>query len=110
MLFATFQEDEKYKSREKVSAILEADSWRKAKEAAKNDLEAYILHVRGQVRDHEEQIAAVSTQEQRDYILTLSDELEEWLYEDGWDETTEVGSTTALYYHLSPTSGGEDGV
>ncbi len=90
MLLLAFQEEEKNSSREKIAVILEADSWRKEKEASKNDLETYILHVRGLLRDYEEQFAVVSKQEERDSIITLANELEEWLYDDGWDEATEV--------------------
>ncbi len=89
-----FQEEEKNSSRAKVTAILEADSSRKEMEASKNDLETYILHVRGLLRDHEEQFAAVSKQEERDSIINLAGELEEWLYDEGWDETTEVITTS----------------
>ncbi len=90
MLLLAFQKEEKNSSREKITAILEADSWRKEKEASKNNLETYILHVRGLLRDHEEMFAVVSKQEERDSIIALAYELEEWLYDDGWDEATEV--------------------
>ncbi len=80
--------------------------WRKEKEAAKNNLETYILHVRGTLRDQEEAFAAVSTPNQINSVLELADELEEWLYEDGLDVETEVYYYITKQFVVAPTACG----
>lgn len=38
------------------------------------------------MRDEEDELDAVSTEEQREEAINLANELEEWLYDDGWTE------------------------
>lgn len=41
--------------------------------------------VRGTLRDLEDKLEFVSTEEQREEAIALANELEEWLYDEGWD-------------------------
>ncbi|CAM9469770.1 unnamed protein product [Ascophyllum nodosum] len=73
-------------SKTKLDALRAADEVRRETSHAKNDLESYILKVRGTLRDQEEELSAVSTQEQREKVIELANEQEEWLYDEGWSE------------------------
>lgn len=42
--------------------------------------------VRGVLRDAEGGLAVVSTEEQREEVIALASSLEEWLYDEGWEE------------------------
>lgn len=63
----------------------EADRLRKLKEEAKNDLESYVFSTRSKIREHEEILSEVSTDEEREKIMEDLEGIEDWLYEDGAD-------------------------
>lgn len=42
--------------------------------------------MRGALRDLEDKLESVSTEEQREKAISLANAQEEWLYDDGWDE------------------------
>lgn len=42
--------------------------------------------MRASLRDLDDKLESVSTEEQREQAIALANEQEEWLYEDGWDE------------------------
>lgn len=67
-----------------------ADDQRKAKEAALNELEAYIYKVKNRIMDDEDKLKAVSTEEQRQEVVDLANNAEEWLYDEGRDQKVEV--------------------
>lgn len=67
----------------RLHALTAADNARKAKEAALNDLEAYIYKVKNKISDEEEQLVIVSTEEQRQQVVDLANAAEEWIYDDG---------------------------
>lgn len=82
-------DDEQLKaSRKKLEDIDRVESERKAKEVARNDLESYILNAQDKLWQEEYEIA--STEEQRTAIRELCSTLDEWLYEEGFDETPAV--------------------
>merc|ERR1719276_362199 len=68
-----------------TGGLQEADDERKAKEAAMNELEAFIYKVKNKLMDDEEALKAVSTDEQRQEVVDLANEAEEWLYDGGRD-------------------------
>ena len=70
-------------ARGRLKALAAADELRRNKEAANNELEAFIYSVRGKFVDDEEALATVSTEEQRTAVVEMANELEEWLYDDG---------------------------
>ena len=45
-----------------------------------------VLQVRATLRDQEDELAAVSTDEQREEAIALANEQEDWLYDEGWSE------------------------
>ena len=70
-------------SKSRLRALNAADDKRKAKEAALNDLEAYIYRVKNRISDDEEALKAVSTEEQRSAVVALASATEDWLYDEG---------------------------
>lgn len=46
----------------------------------------YGRQVRATLRDADDKLELVSTEEQREEGITMANELEEWLYDDGWSE------------------------
>merc|ERR1711871_1263418 len=68
-------------SRGKLQALADADEARRQREAALNDLEGYIYKVKGRINEDEDDLAKVSTDKQRQAVLDLGSELEDWLYE-----------------------------
>jgi len=77
-------------AKNKLEALQIADKLRKAKEAALNDLEGYIYNVKNRIFDEENALKAISTEQQRQEVLDKANEVEEWLYDEGRDQTVEV--------------------
>uniref|UniRef100_A0A7S2UZJ9 Uncharacterized protein n=1 Tax=Fibrocapsa japonica TaxID=94617 RepID=A0A7S2UZJ9_9STRA len=73
----------------KLDELQRLDEERMAKEEAKNSLESFIFQTRNRVYDEEETINQVSTEEQREEVLSECMSLEDWLYEDGFDASVE---------------------
>lgn len=48
------------------------------------------IQARGILRDADDALVSVSTQEQREKAIGVANELEDWLYDDGWEETAAV--------------------
>lgn len=74
----------------RLKVLQAADELRKAKAAAMNDLEAYVYKVKNRLTDDESALAAVSTELQRQDVMDLANAAEEWLYDDGRDQTVAV--------------------
>jgi hypoxia up-regulated 1 len=70
-------------ARTRLLAMDAADNARKAREAALNDLEAYIYQVKNKLTDDEDNWKKVSTEEQRQEVVDLASAAEEWIYDDG---------------------------
>ena len=49
----------------------------------KNTLESYVFSTRSKIREHEEDLEKVSTDEEREKIMEDLEGIEDWLYEDG---------------------------
>lgn len=77
-------------ARLRLRALQDADDLRKAKEAALNELEAFIYKVKNRISDDEDKLKAVSTEEQRQEVVDLANAAEEWLYDEGRDQSVEV--------------------
>lgn len=71
-------------------ALKEADDLKKATEAALNELEGYIYKVKNTIADQEEELKAVSTEEQRQEVIDMANAAEEWLYDEGRGQTIAV--------------------
>lgn len=74
-------------SKQRLARLKRADEVRKAKETALNDLEAYVYKIRNRLRDEDgkDQLGGVSTEEQREEIISKCNDIEEWLYDEGRD-------------------------
>ncbi|CAL4121820.1 unnamed protein product, partial [Meganyctiphanes norvegica] len=82
-------DEEEFKlSKLKLEEIDRIENERHAKSAARNDLESYILNAQDKLWQEEYEVA--STEEQRTVIRELCSTLDEWLYEEGFDETPVV--------------------
>jgi hypoxia up-regulated 1 len=98
----------------RLKALDLADTARKEKAAALNDLEAYVYKVRNRLRDEEDQLAVVSTSEQREEAIELCNTVEDWLYDEGKSQEVSVYKTkqssikskaeTIFKVDLAPTS------
>mmetsp|Transcript_70679 Transcript_70679/g.147213 ORF Transcript_70679/g.147213 Transcript_70679/m.147213 type:complete len:782 (-) Transcript_70679:108-2453(-) len=77
-------------ARSRMLALKEADDLRKDTEAALNDLEGYIYKVKNTIADQEEELAKVSTEEQRTKVVDAANAAEEWLYDEGRGQTIAV--------------------
>lgn len=75
-------------SRSKLRALDTIDRQRREREAALNSLEGYMYLVKNKLVDNAEELAAVSTDETRQSVITLCEETEEWLYGEGREEGT----------------------
>jgi hypoxia up-regulated 1 len=71
-------------SKAKLDTLAQADKERTMLEEARNDYEAYIYYIRNKLVDHEEEIAKVTSEEQRDAIKKSAEEAEEWLFDEGY--------------------------
>lgn len=71
------------KSRATIRALDEADAERKLRDGLKNELESYVFSTRSKIREAEEEVAKVSTEEEREKIMEDLEGIEDWLYEDG---------------------------
>ncbi|XP_076043824.1 hypoxia up-regulated Grp170 co-chaperone protein isoform X2 [Oratosquilla oratoria] len=72
----------------RVENINKAEKARKEKEAARNTLESYILDAQDKL--WQEEYEAASTDDERTKIREMCSQLDEWIYEDGFDEEASV--------------------
>jgi hypoxia up-regulated 1 len=76
-------------SKAKLKVLQDVDDERKGKEAAMNELEGFIYKVKNRLMDDEEVLKAVSTEEQRQEVVDMANEAEEWLYDGGRDASSD---------------------
>jgi len=72
-------------SRDKLAELQRLDEYRAAKAAAKNNLESYVLQLRAKFNDDDD-LALVCTEEKREELVAEAYRLEDWLYDEGYDE------------------------
>uniref|UniRef100_A0A7S2AJ41 Uncharacterized protein n=1 Tax=Octactis speculum TaxID=3111310 RepID=A0A7S2AJ41_9STRA len=77
-------------SLEKLANLNKLDDERHEKEEAKNTLEGFLYATRNRIYDEDELAAKVSTEEQREELLTLVSESADWLDDEGFDESAAV--------------------
>eukprot|EP00554_Chaetoceros_debilis_P015982 CAMPEP_0194125220 /NCGR_PEP_ID=MMETSP0150-20130528/59348_1 /TAXON_ID=122233 /ORGANISM="Chaetoceros debilis, Strain MM31A-1" /LENGTH=964 /DNA_ID=CAMNT_0038819017 /DNA_START=201 /DNA_END=3095 /DNA_ORIENTATION=+ len=83
----------------KMADLAKKDKDRMMLEEIKNTHESYIYLIKNKLIDFEKEIAAVSTQEQRDALSKSAEEHEEWMYDEGYDADLET--YTKKYNELS---------
>merc|ERR1712176_288811 len=88
---------EEYKSN--IEHLAELDRKRVLLEEAKNKLESYFYHVKNKLLDDEENIAKISTEEQREELMKLSRDAEDWLFDEG--DTADLETIEAKYDELA---------
>ncbi|KAL3918719.1 MAG: hypothetical protein SGILL_004104 [Bacillariaceae sp.] len=81
-----------------LAELARIDKERVLLEEAKNKLESYFYKVRNKLADDEENIAKISTEEQREELSKLSMEAEDWLFDEG--DTAALETVRAKYEEL----------
>jgi hypoxia up-regulated 1 len=77
-------------SKAKLAELARKDMERINLEAARNKVESYIYAIKNKLADNEDEIAKISTEEQRAELLTLAEEAEAWMEDDGYDAGLEA--------------------
>merc|ERR1712038_2243258 len=77
-------------SKAKLAELARKDKERMDLEEIRNTYESYIYLIKNKLIDDEDAIAAVSTQEQRDYLSKSAMEAEDWMYDEGYDADLET--------------------
>lgn len=86
-------------SRAKLNELARVDKERMMLEEIRNNYESYIYLIKNKLVDFEDEIAAVSTQEQREELLNSASKAEDWMYDEGYDADFET--YTKKYEELS---------
>lgn len=71
-------------SKAKLSELARKDKERMMLEKIRNDYESYIYKIKNTLIDKEEEVAAVTNQEQRDALQKSAEDAEEWMYDEGY--------------------------
>jgi hypoxia up-regulated 1 len=71
-------------SKAKLDMLASADKERMMLEEAKNNYEAYIYNIRNKLIDNEDDIAKVTSEEQREALRKSAEDAEEWLFDEGY--------------------------
>lgn len=79
-------ESQVQEARRRLTALDVIDRQRKEREAALNALEGYMYLVKNKISDNAEELSAVSTTEERQAVVDLCDQTEEWLYGEGREQ------------------------
>ena len=72
-------------SRAKLQELARIDKERMMLEEIRNNYESYIYLIKNKLVDFEDEITAVTTQDQRDALLKSASEAENWMYDEGYD-------------------------
>jgi len=76
-----------------IAELARIDKERVLLEEAKNNVESYMYKIKNKLMDHEEEIAKVSTEEQRAELLKSAEVAEEWLFGEADDADLETVRT-----------------
>ena len=71
-------------SQAKLERLAQADKERMMLEEAKNKYESYIYFIRNKLVDDEEEIAKVTSEEQREALRKSAEDGEEWMFDEGF--------------------------
>lgn len=77
-------------SKSKLAELARIDKERMMLEEIRNTYESYIYLIKNKLADNEEEIAAISTEEQREALLKSASEAEDWMYDEGYDADLET--------------------
>merc|ERR1712072_1493116 len=87
---APYSKESMQESVDKLATLAAQDLERKRLEGARNRLEASVYSIKNFISDNEEDLDKVSTVEQREALVTLASETEDWLYDDGYNAELKV--------------------
>ena len=77
-------------SKAKLGELARKDQERMMLEKVRNDYESYMYKIKNTLVDNEEEVAAVTNQEQRDALQKSAEDAEEWMYDEGYDADLET--------------------
>mmetsp|Transcript_14708 Transcript_14708/g.16217 ORF Transcript_14708/g.16217 Transcript_14708/m.16217 type:complete len:932 (-) Transcript_14708:46-2841(-) len=72
-------------SSKKLMELAQKDKDRMMLEEARNKVESYIYEIKNKLSDYEDDIAKISTEEQREALRKAAENAEEWMYDDGYN-------------------------
>jgi hypoxia up-regulated 1 len=82
-----------------IAELARMDKERVLLEEAKNNVESYMYKIKNKLMDHEDEVAKISTEEQREELLKLASAAEEWLFDEG--DTADLETVRAKYEELT---------
>ena len=85
-----YNEEIATESKAKLMELARKDNERMMLEEVRNNYESYIYLIRNKLIDQEDEISAVTTQDQRDELSKSAEEAEDWMYDEGYDASLEV--------------------
>jgi len=86
-------------SQAKLAQLAQADKERMMLEESKNTYESYIYFIRNKLIDDEEEIAKVTSEEQREALRKSAEDAEEWMFDEGY--TADLKTYDEKYVELS---------
>lgn len=86
-------------SQAKLARLAQADKERMMLEESKNTYESYIYFIRNKLIDDEEEIAKVTSEEQREALRKSAEDAEEWMFDEGY--TADLKTYDEKYVELS---------
>lgn len=86
-------------SQAKLQELARVDKDRMMLEEIRNTYESYIYLIKNKLIDYEDEINAISTEEQREALLSSAAKAEDWMYDEGYDAGLET--YTKKYEELS---------
>lgn len=85
-----YSEEIMAESKAKLDELARIDKERMMLEEIRNTYESYIYLIKNKLSDFEDEIAAISTEEQREALLKSASEAEDWMYDEGYDADLET--------------------
>eukprot|EP00578_Thalassiosira_sp_NH16_P024911 CAMPEP_0181101292 /NCGR_PEP_ID=MMETSP1071-20121207/13671_1 /TAXON_ID=35127 /ORGANISM="Thalassiosira sp., Strain NH16" /LENGTH=966 /DNA_ID=CAMNT_0023184123 /DNA_START=90 /DNA_END=2990 /DNA_ORIENTATION=+ len=86
-------------SKAKLDKLAQADKERIMLEEVKNKYESYIYHIRNKLVDDEDEIAKITSAEQREALSKSAEDAEEWMFDEGY--TADLNTYEERYAELS---------
>lgn len=80
-----YSEELMAESKAKMQEMARKDKERQMLETSRNNVESFIYKIKNKLVDDEENINKVSTKKQREELLKLATDAEDWLYDDGYN-------------------------
>lgn len=114
-----YSEEIMAESRAKLHELARVDKERMMLEETRNNYESYIYLIKNKLADFEDEIAAVTTEEQREALLNSASQAEDWMYDEGYDADFETytkkyeeltGPAEKVFFRMSEVSARVDAI